>query len=64
MLERSMHLVHKKPTHTDKHRYQTSFKEIVVSSYFNKAYTSVTREDVLNKENTRIKQVLTKSRYK
>ena len=37
--------------------YQKSCKESVVSSLFNRAYSIITNEDDLTKENTRIKQL-------
>ena len=56
-------LVYRKPTHTDQYlhyssHHQTSCKESVVSSLFNKAYSIITNKDDLHKENARIKQVL------
>ena len=56
-------LVYRKPTHTGQYLYysshhQTSCKERVVSSLFNKAYSIIIKKDDLNKENARIKQVL------
>ena len=61
-------LVYKKPTHTDQYlhyssHHQTSCKEGVVSSLFNRAYSSITNKDDLNKENARIKQVLQENGY-
>ena len=56
-------LIYRKPIHTDRYlhyssHHQTSSKESVVSSLFNKAYSTITNKDDLDKENTRIKQVL------
>ena len=61
-------LVYRKPTHTDQYlhyssHHQTSCKESVVSSLFNRAYSIITNKDDLHKENTRIKQVLRANRY-
>ena len=58
----------RKPTHTDQYLYysshhQTSCKESVVSSLFNRAYSIITNKDDLHKENTRIKQVLKENGY-
>ena len=52
-------LVCRKPTHTDQYldyssHHQTSCKEGVVSSLFNRAYSIITNKDDLDKENTRI----------
>ena len=49
--------------HTDQYvhyssHHQTSCKESVVSSLFNRAYSIVTNKDELTKKNARIKQVL------
>ena len=57
-------LVYRKPTHTDQYlhyssHHQTSCKESVVSSLFNRAYSSITNKD----ENTRIKLVLKENGY-
>ena len=56
--------------HTDTDQYlqyssqpQTSYKESVVSSLFNRAYFIITNKDDLTKENARIKQVLKKNEY-
>ena len=54
-------LVYRKPIHTDQYlhyssHYQTSCKESVVSSLFNRAYSIITNKDDLHKENARIKQ--------
>ena len=48
-------LVYRKPTHTDQHlhyssHHQTSCKESVVSSLFNRAYFIITNKDVLLKK--------------
>ena len=56
-------LVYRKPTQTDQYlhyssHHQTSCKESVVSSLFNRAYSIITNKDDLHKENVRIKQVL------
>ena len=56
-------LVYRKPTHTDQYlhynsHHQTSCKESVVSSLFNRAYSIITNKDDLHKENAGIKQVL------
>ena len=56
-------LVYREPTHTDQYlhyrsRHQTSCKESVVSSLFNRAYSIITNKDDLYKENARTKQVL------
>ena len=61
-------LVYRKPTHTDQYLYyssnhQTSCKEGVVSSLFNRAYSIITNKDDLHKENARIKQVLKENGY-
>ena len=61
-------LVYRKPTHTDQYlhyssHHQTSCKESVVSSLFNRAYSIITNKDDLHKENTRIKQVLKENGY-
>ena len=61
-------LVYRKPTHTDQYlhyssHHQTSCKESVVSSLFNRAYSIITNKDDLDKENTRIKQVLKENGY-
>ena len=62
-------LVYRKPTHTDQNlhytsRHQTSCKESVVSSLFNRAYSIITNKDDLHKENGRIKQVLKENGYR
>ena len=61
-------MVYRKPTHTDQYlqyssHHQTSCKESVVSSLFNRAYSIITNKDDLHKENARIKQVLKKNGY-
>ena len=61
-------MVYKKPTHTDQYlhyrsHHQTGCKESVVSSLFNRAYSVITNEDDLHKENARIKQVLKENGY-
>ena len=58
-------LVYKNTTNTDQYIYysshhQTSCKESVVSSLFNRAYSIIPNKDDLYKENTRIKQVFRK----
>ena len=40
------------------------FKESVVSSFFNRAYSIITNKDDLHKENARIKQVLKENGYR
>ena len=55
-------LVYRKLSQTDQYlhcssHHQTSCKESVVSSLFNRAYSIVTNKDDLHKENARIKQV-------
>ena len=62
-------LVYRKPTHTDQYlhyssHHQTSCKESVVSSLFNRAYSIITNRDDLHKENGRIKQVLKENGYR
>ena len=61
-------LVYRKPTHTDQYlhyssHHQTSCKESVVSSLFNRAYSIITNKDDLHKENARVKQVLKEYGY-
>ena len=56
-------LVYKKPTHTDQYlhynsHHQTTCRENVVSSLFNRVYSITTNKDDLHKENARIKRVL------
>ena len=67
-IEKISVLVYRKPTHTDQYlhfssHHQTGCKESVVSSLFNRAYSVITNEDDLHKENARIKQVLKKNGY-
>ena len=55
--------VYRKPTHTDQYLHysshqQTSCKESVVSSLFNRGYLIITNKEDLHKEKDRIKQVL------
>ena len=50
-------------TYTIAH-HQTSCKESVVSSLFNRAYSIITNKDDLHKENARIKQVLKENGYR
>ena len=61
-------LIYRKPTHTDQYlqyssHHQTSCKESVVSSLFNRTYSFITIKDDLHKENARIKQVLKENGY-
>ena len=61
-------LVYRKTTRTDQYlhyssHHQTSCKESVVSSLFNRAYSIITNKDDLGKENTRIKQLLKENGY-
>ena len=61
-------LVYRKPTHTDQYlhyssHHQTSCKESVVSSLFNRAYSIITNKDDLHEENARIKEVLKENGY-
>ena len=61
-------LVNRKPIHTDQYlnyssHHQTSCKESVVSSLFNRVYSIITNKDDLHKENMRIKQVLKENGY-
>ena len=61
-------LVYRKLTHTDQYlqcsfHHQTSCKENVIFSLFNKAYSIIANKDDLTKENTRIKQVLKENGY-
>ena len=56
-------LVYRKPAHTEQYldcssHHQTSCKESVLSSLFNRAYSIIRNKDNSDKENTRIKQVL------
>ena len=62
-------LVYRKPTHTDQYlhyssHHQTSCKESVFSTLFNRAYSIITNKDDLHKENARIKQVLKENEYR
>ena len=62
-------LVYRKSTHTDQYlhyssHHQTSCKESVASSLFNKACSIMTNKDDLHKENARIKQVLKENGYR
>ena len=43
-------LVYRKPTHTDSSHHQTSCKESVVFSLFNRAYSIITNKDDLHKK--------------
>ena len=61
-------MVYRKPTHTDQYlhyssHHQTSCKESVISSLFNRAYSIITNKDDLHKENARIKKVLKENGY-
>ena len=61
-------LVYRKPTHIDQYlqyssHHQTSCKENVVSSLFNRACSIITNKDDLHKKNARIKQVLKENGY-
>ena len=61
-------LVYRKPTHTGqylhfRYHHQTSCKQSVVSSLFNRAYYIITNKDNLHKENARMKQVLKENGY-
>ena len=61
-------LVYRKSTYTDQYlhyssHHQTSCKESIVSYLFNRAYSIVTNKDELDKESTRIKQVLKVNGY-
>ena len=61
-------MVYRKPTNIDQYlhyssHHQTSCKESVVSSLFNRAYSIITNKDALHKENARIKQVLKENEY-
>ena len=61
-------LVYRNSTHTDQYlhsssHHQTSHKESVVSSLFNRAYSIITNKYDLQKENARIKQLLKENRY-
>ena len=62
-------LAYRKPTHTDQYlhnssHHRTSWKESVVSSLFNRAYSIITNKDDLYKENARTKQVLYENGYR
>ena len=62
-------LVCRKPTHTDQYlhyssHHQTSCKESVASSLFNRAYSIIANKGDLHKENARIKQVLQEHGYR
>ena len=62
-------LVYRKPTNFNQYlhhssRHQTSCKESVVSSLFNRAYSIITNKDDLHKENGGIKQVLKENGYR
>ena len=62
-------LVYRKPTHTDQYlhyssQHQTSCKESVVFSLFNRTYSIITNKDDLHKENASIKQVLKENGYR
>ena len=62
-------LAYRKPAHTHEYlhcssRHQKSWKESVVSSLFNRAYSIITSKDDLHKENARIKQVLKENGYR
>ena len=57
-----------KPMHTDQYlhyssHHQTSCKESVVSSLFNRTYSIITKKDDLYKEHARIEQVLKENGY-
>ena len=61
-------LVYRKPTHTDQYlhyssHHQTSCKESIVSSLFNRAYSIITNKDDLYQKNARIKQVSKENGY-
>ena len=61
-------LVYRKPTQTEEYlhyssHHQASCKVSVVSSLFNRAYSIITNNDDLHKENARIKQVLKENGY-
>ena len=61
-------LIYRKPRHTDQYlhyssHHQTSCKQSVVSSLFNRAYSIITNKDDLEKENPRIKQLLKENGY-
>ena len=61
-------LVYKKPADTDQYlhyscHHQTSCKGSIVSSLFNIAYSIISNKDDLDKENTRINEVLKENGY-
>ena len=61
-------LVCRKPTHTDQYlrqssHHQTSCKESVISSLFNREYSIITNKDDLYKENAKIILVLKENGY-
>ena len=61
-------VVYRKPSHTDQYlhyssHHQTSCKESVVFSLFNRAYSIIANKDNLYKENTRVKQMLKENGY-
>ena len=61
-------VVYRKPIHTHQYlhyssHHQTSCKESVLSSLFNRAYSMITNKGDLHKENARIKQVLKENGY-
>ena len=60
--------MYKKPKYTDQYLHysshqQTSCKESVVSSLFNRACSIITNKDDLNKESARIRKVLKENGY-
>ena len=61
-------LVYRKPTHAGQYlnyssHHQTSCKESVLSSLFNRAYLIITNKGHLYKENVRIKQLIKENGY-
>ena len=61
-------LIYRKPTHTDQYlnyssHHETSCKESVVFSLFNKAYSVITNKNDLDKKSARVKQVLKENGY-
>ena len=61
-------LVQRNPKHTDQYLHYSSYhqiscKESVISSLFSRAYSIIINKDDLDKENTRIKQVLKENGY-
>ena len=61
-------VIYVKPTDTDQYsnyssHHQTSCKESVVYSFFNRAYFIITKKDDLTKGNARIKGALDENRY-